>query len=137
MKSSLHSLIRFLPLFSITANSLNSLLQLPTPELDSVFLTTASYLNSNSSQSQGQNYVTADGQSASLSWFQAHVWDLRPDFYFCLTAADLLMWGALSDERTGLSFTMYDIQYTTYLHFTCYCMNVYTIYTRPLSVQAQ
>jgi hypothetical protein len=28
------------------------------------------------------------------------------DFYYCQTAAGLLMWGALSDERTGLSFTI-------------------------------
>jgi hypothetical protein len=27
-----------------------------------------------------------------------------------------LIWGALSDERTGLSFTMYNVQYT--IHFT-------------------
>jgi hypothetical protein len=35
-------------------------------------------------------------------------------FYYCQTIAGLLMWGALSDERTGLSFTMYNV------HFTCY-----------------
>jgi hypothetical protein len=29
---------------------------------------------------------------------------LRPDFYYCRTVAPLLMWGALSDERTGLTF---------------------------------
>jgi hypothetical protein len=32
------------------------------------------------------------------------MWGLRPDLYFCQTVAGLLMWGALSDERTGLSF---------------------------------
>jgi hypothetical protein len=51
-----------------------------------------------------QSYVTTDGQSASLSWNKAPLWGLRPDFYYCLTVASLLMWGALSDERTGLSF---------------------------------
>jgi hypothetical protein len=56
------------------------------------------------SQSQSQSYVTADGQSASLSCNKAPIWGLRPDFYYCLTVAGLLMWGALSDERTGLSF---------------------------------
>jgi hypothetical protein len=30
---------------------------------------------------------------------------LRPDVYYCQTVAGLLIWGALSDERTGLSFT--------------------------------
>jgi hypothetical protein len=33
-------------------------------------------------QSQSQSYVTTDGQSASLSWCQAPIWDLRPDFFF-------------------------------------------------------
>jgi hypothetical protein len=28
----------------------------------------------------------------------------RPDFYYCQTVVGLLMWGALSDERTDLSF---------------------------------
>jgi hypothetical protein len=43
-------------------------------------------------------------QSASLSWNKALIWGLRPDLYYCQTVAGLLMWGALSDERTGLSF---------------------------------
>jgi hypothetical protein len=42
----------------------------------------------------------------SLSWNKAPVWGLRPDFYYCQTVAGLLMWGALSDQRTGLSFTI-------------------------------
>jgi hypothetical protein len=29
----------------------------------------------------------------------------------------------------------YNVQYTIYLHFTCYYLSVYTIYTRSLSVQ--
>jgi hypothetical protein len=44
--------------------------------------------------------------SASLSWNKAPIWGLRPDLYYCQTVADLLMWGAVSDERTGLSFTI-------------------------------
>jgi hypothetical protein len=56
--------------------------------------------------SPSQSYVTTDGQSASLSWCQAHIWGLRSDFYYCQTVAGLLMWGALSDERTGLSVTI-------------------------------
>jgi hypothetical protein len=59
-----------------------------------------------SNQSQSQSYVTTDGQSASLSWCQAPIWGLGPDFYYCQTIAGLLMWGALSDERTGLPFTI-------------------------------
>jgi hypothetical protein len=40
-----------------------------------------------------------DGQSAPI-------WGLRPEFYYCQTIAGLLMWGALFDERTDLSFTI-------------------------------
>jgi hypothetical protein len=42
------------------------------------------------------SYLTTDGQLASLSWSKAPIWGLRPDLYY--------LWGALSDERTGLSF---------------------------------
>jgi hypothetical protein len=56
--------------------------------------------------SESEAYVTTDGQSASLSWHKAPIRGLRPDFYYCQTVAGLLMWGALSDERTGLLFTI-------------------------------
>jgi hypothetical protein len=55
---------------------------------------------------RGESYVTTDGQSASLSWNKASIWGLRPDLYYCQTVACFLMWGALSDERTGLPFTI-------------------------------
>jgi hypothetical protein len=54
--------------------------------------------------SQSQSYVTTDGQSASLSWCQAPIWGPRLDFYYCQTVAGFIMWGALSEERMGLSF---------------------------------
>jgi hypothetical protein len=47
---------------------------------------------------QSQSYVT--------TWCQAPIWGPKPDFYYCQRVSDLLMWGALSDERTGLSFTI-------------------------------
>jgi hypothetical protein len=56
--------------------------------------------------SESESYVTTDGQSASLSWNKAPFWGIRPDLYYCLTVAGLLILGALSDERTGLSFTI-------------------------------
>jgi hypothetical protein len=62
--------------------------------------------NCNSSQSQSQSYVTTDGQPASLSWNKAPIWGLRPDLDYCRTVAGLLIWGALSDERTCLSFAI-------------------------------
>jgi hypothetical protein len=45
--------------------------------------------------SQSQSHIATDGQSVNLSW---------PDVYCCLTVTVLLLWGALSDESTDLSF---------------------------------
>jgi hypothetical protein len=59
-----------------------------------------------SQSSQSQCYVTTDGQSASLSWCQAPVWGQRADFYYSWTFPGLLMWGALSDDKTDVSFTL-------------------------------
>jgi hypothetical protein len=59
---------------------------------------------------ESESYVTTDSQSASLSWYKAPIRGLRPDFYFCteygirVTVTFLILRGALSDERTGLSF---------------------------------
>jgi hypothetical protein len=58
------------------------------------------------SETQSQSYIMTDGQSASVSWCQAPIWGPRPNFYYCETVSGFLMWGALSDERTGLSFTI-------------------------------
>jgi hypothetical protein len=66
--------------------------------------------------SQSQRYIITDSQSASPSWNKTPIWGLQPDFYYCQTIAGLLMWGTLSDERTGLSFTMYNVQYIYILH---------------------
>jgi hypothetical protein len=54
---------------------------------------------------ESESYVTTIGQSASLPWNKAPFWGSRPDLYYCLTVAGLLISGALSDEKTGLSFT--------------------------------
>jgi hypothetical protein len=48
--------------------------------------------------------------SVSPSWSKAPIWGLRPDLYYCWTVAGLLMWGVLSDERTGLSFARFSQQ---------------------------
>jgi hypothetical protein len=55
---------------------------------------------------ESESYITIDGQSASLFWNKAPIWGLWPDFYYCQPVAVLLMLGALSDERMGLSFTL-------------------------------
>jgi hypothetical protein len=49
-----------------------------------VFLTVQFITAPAKPESQSQNHVTIDGQSASLSWNKALVWGLRPEFYYCL-----------------------------------------------------
>jgi hypothetical protein len=72
-----------------------------------LYLTLVSSLYSSAwTLSESEPYVTTDSQSASLSWNEAPIWGLRPDLYYFQTGSGLLMWGALSDERTGLSFTI-------------------------------
>jgi hypothetical protein len=63
-------------------------------------------LNHWTNPGQSQSYITTDGQPASLSWNKAPIWGLRPNLDYCLTVAGLLVWGALSDERTGLPFAI-------------------------------
>jgi hypothetical protein len=53
---------------------------------------------------ESESYVTTDGQPASLSWNKAPIWGLRPDLYYWCDSYGLFLWGALSDERSGLSF---------------------------------
>jgi hypothetical protein len=45
------------------------------------------------SQSESQNYVTTDVQSASVSGYQAPIWGPISNFTYCQTVAGLLMWG--------------------------------------------
>jgi hypothetical protein len=79
---------------------LSSHLGLPTLRKSILF----SNSNSLTPLAQSHSYVTTDGQLASLSWNKAPIWGLRTDLYYCQTVAGLLMWGSLSDERTGQSF---------------------------------
>jgi hypothetical protein len=75
------------------------------------WLLTASYTLT-STECESEPYVMTDGQSASLSWNEAPVWGLRPDHYYrteygiCLTVKFMIPWETLSDERTGLSYTI-------------------------------
>jgi hypothetical protein len=59
---------------------------------------------SSSKSKSDSSYVSTDGQSASLSWCQAPISGSRSNICYCQTVAGLLLWGNLSDERTGLSF---------------------------------
>jgi hypothetical protein len=54
-------------------------------------------------QSQSQSHITTDVQSISKSWRRA-----PSDIYYSLTVTVLFLWGALSDERAGLSFVYAD-----------------------------
>jgi hypothetical protein len=73
-------------------------------------LVTSSNSGRSSAKVKSQNYVTTDGQSASSccggGGGQAPNWGQRADFYYCQTVAGLLMWGTISDEGTGLLFTI-------------------------------
>jgi hypothetical protein len=55
---------------------------------------------------ESESYVATDGLPASLSRNKAPIWGLRPERYYCMTVAGLLIWGAPSDERTGLSIAI-------------------------------
>jgi hypothetical protein len=52
--------------------------------------------------------------SSSPSWSKAPIWGLRPDLYYFWTVAGLLMWGALSDERTSLSLLSIIVVFSLY-----------------------
>jgi hypothetical protein len=52
-------------------------------------------------RSVGQSVSQSVSQSVLVS---SPIWGPWPDIYFCLTVTFLFPWGALSDERTGLSF---------------------------------
>jgi hypothetical protein len=94
-------------------------------------------VSSSQSQSIVKSYVTTDDQSACLSWNKAPIRGLGPGLYYCQTVVSLLMWGTFSDERTSLSFASVSSNKSgQYVQLIFYILlNVYTIYTRPLSVQ--
>jgi hypothetical protein len=56
--------------------------------------------------SRSQSYVTTDCQSSSLSWCQAPIWGPGPDFVTSRQIEGLLIWGAFSETRLGLLFTI-------------------------------
>jgi hypothetical protein len=72
--------------------------------IQQLFLTNDSTRGTKATESE--SHITTDGQSANLSWNKAPIWGLRPDFYYCQTAAGLLIWGSFSNEGTGLSVTI-------------------------------
>jgi hypothetical protein len=90
---------------------------------------------------QSRSHIATDSPSVSQS--VSH-WGLWPDIGYSLTVTVLSLWGALSDERMGLSFvrvivcsTMSVVQmYNVFTFYMFYMLlTVYTRDTRPLSVQ--
>jgi hypothetical protein len=96
------------------------------------------------SQSQSQSHIATDGQSVCLSWCRA---PSGAHDQILITGWQLLScpWeGAVSDERTGMSFVSQSAILgqssvcTIFTFYMCHMLlNTYTIYTRPLSVRAQ
>jgi hypothetical protein len=65
-------------------------------------LSTVSRLLSFNSKSKLYYDRRSAGRSVLVS---SRIWGPRPDFCYCQTVTGLFMWDALSDEKTGLSFT--------------------------------
>jgi hypothetical protein len=73
-------------------------------------------------------------QSVSQSWCRTPIWGSWPDIYCCLTVSAFLLWGALSDERTGLSFVRVIVCISKSFvimqkMFTFYMLNMFKIYS--------
>jgi hypothetical protein len=98
------------------------------------------YLRTPASESESK--LCYDRQSVGQSWNKSPIWGLRPDLYYCRTVAGLLMWGALSDERTGLSFarvisllSVCTIYILLLLNMYVYIFNIFKASISPGSVQ--
>jgi hypothetical protein len=66
--------------------------------------------------SEWVSYITTDGQSASLSWCQAPVWGLRPDFIFIVRQLRVCWCGAPSLMRGRVCLLL------------CKMYNIFTFY---------
>jgi hypothetical protein len=42
-----------------------------------------------------RSYITTDGRSASISWYRAPLWDLRPDITSCRNVAVCNLWSCI------------------------------------------
>jgi hypothetical protein len=62
------------------------------------------------SRNRSQSHVTTDGQSVWMSWCQVY-FGTCGQILFCLKVPVLSLWGALSDERSGLSPVSHCQQY--------------------------
>jgi hypothetical protein len=77
------------------------------PELSLASATRFSLLTTAALSQKSKSKLCDDRRSVDQSVLvPSPIWGQRPDFYYCQTPSDLLMWGAISDERTSLSFTI-------------------------------
>jgi hypothetical protein len=91
---------------------------------------------------QSQSRFTTDGLSVSMCWCRAPSGAHDQIFVNCLTGTVLSYSGALSDERSDLSFVSHSLKSLTictyiFKHFVCLTCVINTIYTSPSSVQAR
>jgi hypothetical protein len=106
-KSPQHTLSLFQPAVSSSAVPWQRLLTVDSTQLHALRSSLHSLpCRTQLNKSESESYNTTNGQSASHSWNKAYIWGLRSDICYCQTVAGLLMWGALSDERSALLFTI-------------------------------
>jgi hypothetical protein len=88
------------------------------------------------SQSQSQSHITTDGRSVSMFWCRARYGTCDQIFSPLFKVAVLSLWGALSDERSGVSFvsilSMESIVVSQYLH-NLFTLTIYILCVRQSS----
>jgi hypothetical protein len=55
------------------------------------------------------------------------IWGPRLNFCYCQTVAVLSLWGALSEERTGLSFNAVKISSSCHVYLQFYMLAIYIV----------
>jgi hypothetical protein len=77
-------------------------------EVEVILLLTVSQSSVSKSKSRYLvlEHFKTDGQSVSMSWYRAPLWDLRPDIASCRNVAVWNLQSCFSDDRTGLQFAV-------------------------------
>jgi hypothetical protein len=103
MKSSFQVLILFFPLFCNC-----QLISIPSSypgRLASRNSTRLLYLVASEVKVKVTLQLTVSQSFSQQDMVSSPIWDSWPDIYYCLTVTVSFLWGALSDEKTGLSFS--------------------------------
>jgi hypothetical protein len=90
----------------------------PTPANFILLLLVTGYvLSTTTSTSKLKSKACYDWQSVSqYVLVSSPLWNLWPDVVFCLKVAVLSLWGALSDERSGLSPVSHIVHVTCFMY---------------------